>query len=109
MAPYRADQILVKPKPGTSPAALESFHAKLGATVKRTFRSGGTQLVTVPSNETALDLVAKYQQSGLVEFAEPDFTVYPDVTLPDDPAFTNGTLWGLNNYGQNWRHPRRGH
>jgi hypothetical protein len=32
-----------------------------------------------------------------VEFAEPDYLVYADATLPNDPYFTNGTLWGLNN------------
>ena len=36
----------------------------------------------------------------MVEFAEPDFTGNVFAT-PNDPKFLDGTLWGLNNVGQN--------
>lgn len=99
---YRSDQILITPKPGLTPGMLETFHASHGVTVKRKFHSGGSQLITVPANETVPDLISKYQKSGLVEFAEPDYTDYHlCATFPNDPAFTNGTLWELYNYGQN--------
>ncbi len=99
---YRTDQILIRSQAGVSGGALAAFHAARGARVARSFASvGGLQAVTVPAGETVPGLVAKYQQSGLVEFAEPDYLVYPDATLPNDPAFTNGILWGLDNYGQN--------
>jgi len=100
-AAYRADQILIKPKVGVAASTLEAFHAGHGVAVKHRYRSGGTQLITVPPGETVQDLIAKYNKSGLVDFAEPDYTVYPDATMPNDPAFVNGTLWGLYNYGQN--------
>ncbi|HEX4265731.1 MAG TPA: S8 family peptidase [Verrucomicrobiae bacterium] len=45
-------------------------------------------------------MIAKYQQSGLVEFAEPDYVIHADAT-PNDPKYLDGTLWGLNNIGQN--------
>jgi subtilisin family serine protease len=61
---------------------------------------GRLQIVHVPSGETVPDLIAKYQQSGLVEYAEPDYTVHAAATLPNDPYFANGLLWGLYNYGQ---------
>lgn len=41
------------------------------------------------------------------EFAEPDYLVQVDTTLPNDPEFLDGTLWGLNNYGQNGARPTR--
>ena len=101
-ANYRTDQILIQPRPGTDRAVLAAFHAAHGARVARTFtRTGGSQVVTVPAGETVAGLIAKYQQSGLVTFAEPDYLVHAAATLPNDPYFTNGSLWGLYNYGQN--------
>ena len=63
-------------------------------------RLGRLQILSVPKGETVPSLIVKYQQSGLVAFAEPDYLVYAAAT-PDDPLYANGTLWGLNNYGQN--------
>jgi Subtilase family len=99
--PYGSDRILIKPKRGTGPAALANFHTARGAKVLRTFeRMGGLQVISVPAGETVPGLVAKYEQSGLVEFAEPDYTAQVAATLPNDPYFTNNLLWGLYNYGQ---------
>ena len=99
---YRADQILIQPKAGMSPAVLTAFHTAHGTKVAQTFpAAGGSQVITLPAGETVSGLVAKYQQSGLVEFAEPDYLVHANATLPNDPKFLDGTLWGLNNYGQN--------
>jgi len=99
---YRTDQILIQPKADINHAALAAFHASHGIKVARAFPPvGGSQVINVPAGETVASLIAKYMQSGLVEFAEPDYLVYADATLPSDPKFTDGTLWGLNNYGQN--------
>lgn len=99
---YRTDQILIQPKAGISRAALTTFHAAHGARVAQAFPAvGGSQVITLPAGETVQTLIAKYQQSGLVEFAEPDYLVYADATTPNDPKYLDGTLWGLNNYGQN--------
>jgi subtilisin family serine protease len=98
---FRTDQILIQPKAGFDHGKLLAFHAAHGAQVARTFNhAGGAQLVTVPAGETAAGLIAQYQASGLVSFAEPDGMVYADATLPNDPYFANGLLWGLDNYGQ---------
>jgi subtilisin family serine protease len=99
---YRADRILIKPKAGINRAALDNFHRTRKAGLLRTFEGiGRLQVLSVPAGETADGLIAKYRQSGLVEFAEPDYLVYADATTPNDPKFVDGTLWGLNNYGQN--------
>lgn len=98
---YRPDQILIQPHAGADRAALAAFHAARGTRVTQTFaRAGGWQVITVPTGETVPGLIAKYEQSGLVAGAEPDYLVHACATLPNDPLFTNGTLWGLNNYGQ---------
>ena len=99
---YGADRILIQPKRGVGPAGLAGFHAIHGARVLRQFeRMGGLQIISVPAGETVPNLIAEYAQSGLVEFAEPDYTAQVAATLPNDPYFTNGLLWGLYNYGQN--------
>lgn len=101
-AEYRIDQILIQPKAGTSLAGLMKFNSAHGARVTHTFAAaGGIETVAVPAGETVSDIVAKYQRSGLVEFAEPDYLVHAYATLPNDPFFANGTLWALNNFGQN--------
>jgi subtilisin family serine protease len=98
---YRPDRILIKPKPETSAPALATFHTARKCAVLHTFdKMGRLQIVRVPPGETVPGLIAKYQQSGLVEYAEPDYTVHAAATLPNDPYFANGLLWGLYNYGQ---------
>lgn len=99
--PYRPDRILIQPKPATAAAALERFHTRHNVRALMTFkRIRNLQVLEVPRGETAETLITTYQQSGLVEFAEPDYFVYP-AAVPNDPKFQDGTLWALNNYGQN--------
>ena len=67
----------------------------------RTFADiGGVQVLRVPEGGTAPGLINKYRNSGLVEFAEPDYLVQATATTPNDPRYLDGTLWGLNNLGQ---------
>jgi subtilisin family serine protease len=80
---------------------MTKFHAERQAKVLKNFpRLGGVQVLRVPKNESVASLITKYQASGLVEFAEPDYLVHADAA-PNDPKYLDGTLWGLNNTGQN--------
>jgi len=93
---YRLDQILVQPKHGISSDTLARFHSQHGIEVLRTLLTqGGLQIISVPKAQTIAELVKTYQQSGLVEFAEPDYLVHTAATIPNDPKFLDGTLWGL--------------
>ncbi len=99
---YRADRILIQPKAGLHLAALAKAHAALKSEVVHQFDGiGGIQVLRVPPGETVTSLIRKYQQSGLVEFAEPDYTFHLAAAIPNDPRYQDGTLWGLNNTGQN--------
>lgn len=99
-AEYRSDRILIQPKAETSSDALASFHAAHQAKILQTFdRFHRLQVVQVPQGETIPDFISKYQKSGLVEFAEPDYIVHANAS-PNDPLYTNGTCWWLNNTGQ---------
>jgi subtilisin family serine protease len=98
---YRPDQILVQPKPGVSLDMIARFHARQKSRLLQSMVcSAGLQILRVPTGETVASLVAKYQQSGLVEFAEPDYLRHTALTTPNDPKYLDGTLWALNNYGQ---------
>ncbi len=93
---YRADQILIRPKSGVSLSLLAGFHAAQAGEVLNTFsKIGNLQILRVPQGKTVPDLIARYEKSGLVEFAEPDFFGRIDAT-PNDPAYVNHTLWGLD-------------
>ena len=99
---YRADRILVMPKPG---ADLTLLHAQLGAQVRRTYPAiQNLQVIQLPPLADPLEFAALYQRSGLVAYAEPDFILHAFGT-PNDFYFGNGTLWGLNNTGQSGGRP----
>ena len=62
----------------------------------RTFaRIGNLQVIRVPKSETVASLIAAYERSGLVEFAEPDYLGQIAAT-PNDPRYMDHTLWGLD-------------
>ena len=97
---YRADQILVSPVAGAS-IRLARFHQEQGTRVLHAFADAdGLEVISVPPGQTVQGLIAQYQTSGLVRFAEPDYVRHLDLTTPNDPKFVDGTLWALNNYGQ---------
>ncbi len=46
-----------------------------------------------------LKWIAELQATGQFEYVEPDYMVYAD-RVPSDLRFADGTLWGLQNFGQ---------
>ncbi len=57
------------------------------------------QVIQLPPGANIREALAQYQQSGLVEFAEPDYIVRASVA-PNDPHYASGLLWALHNSGQ---------
>ncbi len=94
--PFSSTRILIKPRATASPESLARLNAGNNAGVLYTYKHlGGIQVVSVPPGESVPSLIERYQQSGLVEFAEPDYLAQT-ATIPNDFYYTNGTLWGLN-------------
>ena len=94
---FRSDRILIQPKAAANSALLRQFHAARKSDVLQTFPGiHGLQVLQVPAGESVTNVIAQYQQSGLVEFAEPDYIGQIFSTTPNDPKFVDGTLWGLN-------------
>ena len=81
---------------------MKALHAQAGAKVVRSFSHPlGLQVLRVPNGESVRTFVAKYQKSGFVEYAEPDYRLRLTTTTPNDPKYLDGLLWGLVNIGQN--------
>lgn len=100
--PLESNRFLVKPKFGSGRQALDRFHGENRCEVVRRFPGfGGLQVLRAPPGQVVRELVRRYQVSGLVEYAEPDYHVQLASVFPNDPQFLDGTLWGLNNAGQN--------
>ena len=90
---YVQDRILLKP----SVPSIDALHQQLGTRVLRRFPLiENIQVVQLPQGMTVPQAIAQFQNSGQVQFAEPDYVLHADVTLPNDPYYTDGTLWGLN-------------
>lgn len=101
-AAFHPNRVLILPRDASRVNELARFHATQQSEVLRTFpRQGNVQVVRLPPGEKVAAALARYQASGLVKFAEPDYVVSAAAVFPNDPYFQNGTQWGLNNYGQN--------
>src|SRR3989454_31756 len=95
-AGFRTDRILVKPKPG---ADLTRVHVSFGTKVLRQFPGiGNLQVLQLLPGADVRVLLGAYQQSGLVEYAEPDFMVQATLE-PNDFRYSDGSLWALHNTG----------
>jgi len=96
---YREGRILVIPKPGRA-VALGRLHSQMGARLRKTFpRLANIHVVELPRGLPARDAIARYRQSGHVAVVELDYWIEAS-TNPNDPSFTDGTQWHLNNIGQ---------
>jgi len=96
-AGFRPDRILVKPKAGLT---LSTPNVSPGVSVLNVFPAlGNLHVIKVPAGMTASALIYKYQTSGLVQYAEPDYYVHA-LNDPNDPDYLDGDLWDLKNIGQ---------
>lgn len=94
---YRPDRILVKP----AVPNLGNLHTRFGTRILRKWeRIGNIEVVELPRGMTVEQALAVFRSSGLVEYAEPDYAVVEAATYPNDPKFTDQTLWNLHNTGR---------
>src|SRR5439155_18212168 len=55
---------------------------------------GNLQVVRIPPRANVTNVIALYQNSGLVAYAEPDYFGRADTTTPHDTSYS--LRWGLN-------------
>jgi subtilisin family serine protease len=101
LAVQPTNRLLIQPRFGASQAELDRFHDANGCEVAVRFPAfGGVLVLRIPQGQSVPEMLRRYQDSGLVEYAEPDFRVRLDSVYANDPSFLDGTQWGLNNAGQ---------
>ncbi len=94
-----ADRMIVKLKKSARKSSFEQFCSQNSLKIAGSIPgSPDVYLVNFTANDTeslprAKSLIESASDS--VEYAEPDYIYYPLLT-PDDPKFTDGTLWGMN-------------
>ncbi len=93
-APHHPDRVIVHFKEGVTEAEAEAEHGKAGTRSHKKLR--GLEVRERDGNKSLEDTIAEYEASGLVDYAEPDYVVRAN-RVPNDPAYTSGKLWNLNN------------
>jgi subtilisin family serine protease len=94
---YVPGELLVKYRPGVSAAVAGYFHAHLGISNIRTFKSTGARHVKLPEDMSVDEALEVFRTDPDVLYAEPNYYVHATAT-PDDTFFDR--LWGLHNEGQ---------
>lgn len=97
-----ANQLLVAPRPGVNEADFSRRLAAVGFTPGERVGASGRLVSFEMDAEDPKELPRMVEQlaalNGLVEYAEPDYVVWPCLE-PNDPAFSENKLWGLQNIG----------
>jgi subtilisin family serine protease len=92
------DQIIVKLPDGSSTEEINSLATRLGGQAAAKPFAPDTWLVALPRKlEAVPEALTGSTNSGIsIDYAEPNHLVRPMAT-PNDPNFTNGNQWHLNN------------
>lgn len=80
--PYVEGEMLVKFKPGVTPEQIRAFNARMNTVVVDEIKGLGVYRLVIPVGTDVRDMVARYQASGLVAFAEPN----RKVSIPPMPG-----------------------
>jgi thermitase len=94
---YASGEIIVKLQDQATQADLRTLNARNDASVEEDLPSSDVNVVDLPQDLTVQEAVQTYEASPDVQYAEPNFKLYPSAT-PNDPSFNR--LWGMNNTGQ---------
>lgn len=96
---FAPDQIIVKLKERASSRALEELNRRNGASTKKKIPGTRLNVVKLPQGLAVEEAVRRYGASSNVEYAEPDYLLFPtDHKTPNDTSYNK--LWGLHNTGQ---------
>lgn len=107
------DRLIVKPNLGVSAQQINELGKAMDVVSIETVGLTGAQIWHLSDHLTADEAIAKYSNSGLFEYIEPDYVIQlapsssivtdetpieQTVIIPDDDLFPK--QWGLNNTGQ---------
>ena len=80
---YFPDRLIVKFKPSISPSERDSVLQSIGVRISKTLNyiSGISICEVVDTSKSIKEILAQLADSGIVEYAEPDYNVHIDNTL----------------------------
>lgn len=97
---YADDRIVVKfktpPSEDLDPLAAEIFRAPGLRTEALSQKHAGPKLIHLNNSLSVEEAVSRASADPRVEYAEPDYLVYATDTVPNDPFFAAGQMWGLS-------------
>ena len=91
---YVGDELLVKFRRSASSEEIKETNKKNRASTVETLGDLGWQRIKLPPSLTVPAAITKYQASGLVEQAQPNF-YYSLLATPNDPSFPAPGMYGL--------------
>ena len=94
---FASGEIIVKLQEQATQEDLRALNARNDASIEEDLPNSDVNVVDLPQDLTVQEAVQKYEASQDVEYAEPNFKLYPSVS-PNDPSFDR--LWGMHNTGQ---------
>jgi thermitase len=94
---FAAGQILVKVEDDAPADALASLNHRNDASTKEKIPDTRVRVVDLPDDLSVTEAVGRYEASPNVEYAEPDYLLYPQAT-PNDPDYLK--MYNLDNRGQ---------
>ncbi len=98
---FAPGRIIVKAEEEAPADAVASLNRENEATLEEEMPHSEVQVVDLPENLSVAEAVERYEDSPLVEYAEPDYLVDVQNEPVSDTYYSK--LWGLNNTGQVYR------
>lgn len=96
---FKTGEIIVKIEDEASPKDLKELNRETGARTEEDLPKSDVNLVDLPKDLPVKEAVKEYEKSSDVEYAQPNYRLYPTKTTND--TYYSGYLYGLNNTGQN--------
>ncbi|MFA6291284.1 MAG: S8 family serine peptidase [Victivallales bacterium] len=94
-----ADHMIVKLKKGANRKSLEDICERKQFSIRQQLKGSQNLFLVafdvIHANSIMIAIDEMKKEADLIEYAEPDYIVHASLS-PDDPKFTDGTLWGMN-------------
>lgn len=94
---FAPGRIIVKVEEEAPANAVASLNRRNEARVQESLPHAAVKIIDLPNDLSVAEAVERYEASPDVEYAEPDYLLYPDAT-PNDPRYSE--QWALNSTGQ---------
>ena len=96
VAPPRRAELLVKFKAGATPGQRQAALARAGAKLRKQFtRTGIDHVEVATAPELVMNAAAILESDPAVLYAQPNYVRSAVSGVPNDPAWVNNSMWGL--------------